>query len=85
MVQIHILYVFIIVYWNISWFSYKNPYKYELDEIKIPEEHLKVVKATKPALFEDTKFVEVYNMEQFNLMISDLQRASELAVDLEVK
>lgn len=58
---------------------------YELDQLKIPEEHLKVVKVTKPASFEDTKFVEVYNVEQFDLMISDLQGANELAIDLEVK
>lgn len=38
-----------------------------------------------PASLEDTKFVEVYNEEQFLSMISDLRNVCEIAVDLEVR
>lgn len=55
-----------------------------MDEYKVPAEHLKVLKAIMPASFEDTKFVEVYTEEQFNLMVSDLRTVRELAIDLEV-
>ncbi|XP_027842053.2 exosome component 10 isoform X2 [Aphis gossypii] len=62
---------------------YKHPYQLELEEFKVPDEHLKISKAVKPASLEDTKFVEVYTEEQLNLMISDLKNVNELAVDLE--
>lgn len=62
---------------------YKHPYQLELEEFKVPVEHLKVSKAVKPASLEDTKFVEVYTEEQLNLMVLDLKTVNELAVDLE--
>ncbi|XP_025192206.1 exosome component 10 isoform X1 [Melanaphis sacchari] len=62
---------------------YKHPYQLELDEFKVPVEHLNVSKAVYPATLEDTKFVEVYTEEQLNLMISDLENVNELAIDLE--
>jgi len=56
-----------------------------LDEFIVPENHLKVSLAVKPASLEDTKFIEVYTEEQFNSMVSDLRTVNELAIDLEVK
>lgn len=56
-----------------------------MEEFKVPEKHLKVSKALKPASLEDTKFVEVYTEEQFNSMVSELRNVDELAIDLEVK
>lgn len=55
-----------------------------MDEFKVPEEHLKVSIAVKPASLEETKFVEVYTEEQFNSMVSELKTVHELAIDLEV-
>jgi len=52
--------------------------------LKVPDEHLKVSKAVKPASLEDTKFVEVYTEEQLNLLVSNLETVNELAIDLEV-
>lgn len=62
---------------------YKHPYQLELEEFKVPVEHLKVSKPVKPASLEDTKFVEVNTEEQLNLMVSDLENVNELAIDLE--
>jgi len=72
-------------YLKLFFFSYKHPYQLELEEFKVPDEHLKVSKAVKPASLEDTKFVEVYTEEQLNLMVSDLETVNELAIDLEVR
>jgi len=70
---------------NYFYFSYKHPYQFELDEYRVPAEHLKVLKAIMPASLEDTKFVEVYTEEQFNSMVSDFRGVHELAIDLEVR
>lgn len=56
-----------------------------MEEFKVPEKHLKVSKALKPASLEDTKFVEVYTEEQLNSMVLDLKNVDVLAIDLEVK
>lgn len=72
-------------FFKLFFFSYKHPYQLELEEFKVPDEHLKISKPVKPASLEDTKFVEVFTEEQLNLMISDLENVNELAVDLEVK
>lgn len=55
-----------------------------MDEFKVPVEHLKVLQAVKPASLKETKFVEVYTEELFNLMVSELRSVCELAIDLEV-
>uniref|UniRef100_A0A2S2QFR5 Exosome complex component 10 homolog n=1 Tax=Sipha flava TaxID=143950 RepID=A0A2S2QFR5_9HEMI len=62
---------------------YKHPYHFELDEFKVPAEHLKVSIVKKPTSLEETKFVEVYTEEQFNSMVSELRIVHELAIDLE--
>lgn len=66
-------------------YSYKHPYQFELDDFKVPDEHLKASKAIKYSSLEDTKFIEIYTEEQFKLMVSDLRSACELAIDLEVR
>lgn len=55
-----------------------------MNEFKVPVEHLKVSQAVKPASLKETKFVEVYTEELFNLMVSELRSVDELAIDLEV-
>lgn len=72
------------VFLNYFFFSYKHPYQLELEEFKVPVEHLKVSTAVQPASLEDTPFVEVYTEEQLNSMVSHLQTVNELAIDLEV-
>lgn len=78
------MYTILVLIMNNCNFSYKHPYQLEIDELKIPEEHLKVSKAIMPASLEDTKFVEVYTEAQFSSMVSDLKNVKEVAIDLEV-
>jgi hypothetical protein len=76
-------FIFLFIKINL-YFSYKHPYHFELDEFKVPAEHLKVSIVKKPTSLEETKFVEVYTEEQFNSMVSELRIVHELAIDLEV-
>ncbi|XP_050536881.1 exosome component 10 [Daktulosphaira vitifoliae] len=62
---------------------YKHPYETELETFKVPDEHLKVKKAVQPESLDNTKLVEISNEDQLNMMVSELNDAKELAIDLE--
>lgn len=63
--------------------SYSHPYDYELTLWKPEESMLSTVKVTKPLPFSETPFLFVETEEQLNILMEDLSKVKEIAVDLE--
>lgn len=63
---------------------YEHPYLVELEEFRVPDEHLRVAEdERRPPALTDTRFTEVRTAEQLREMMAELRGVRELAVDLE--
>ncbi|KZC08697.1 Exosome component 10 [Dufourea novaeangliae] len=63
--------------------TFNHPYEYELDMFKVSDSQLKKSEPTKYKLLEQTPLITIENPSDMKLLLEDLKRYKEIAVDLE--
>ena len=64
--------------------SYPHPYEYELNHLEFPEDKLKVAQLQMYKSLEQTPFTWVDDANKLQVLLSKLEKAKEIAIDLEV-
>lgn len=62
---------------------FNHPYEFELDKFKVPESQLQFLPPVKYNKLEDTKLIMVEKPEELKILLEDLRKYNEIAVDLE--
>jgi exosome complex exonuclease RRP6 len=65
-------------------FSYPHPYEYELNHLEFREDDLKQVQPQMYKTLEETPFTWVDDADKLQVLSSKLEKAKEIAIDLEV-